>query len=87
MLKYPNKDPSANEMLVKYTIWKDIKVYSTWFDPFENDREIFEEIISGKVNIPRSPITNHKMNVYLSIALEAEKRFKNIYVDTNDIRS
>lgn len=86
MLKYPNQDPSANEMLVKYTIWKDIKVYSTWFDSLENDKEIFDEIISGKFNIPRSPVTNHRLNVYLSIALEAEKRFKSVYVSTNDIR-
>lgn len=86
MLKYPNQDPSANEMLVKYTIWKDIKVYSTWFDPLEKDKQLFDEIIAGKVNIPRSPVTNHRLNVYLSIALEAEKRFKSIYVDTNEVR-
>ena len=86
MLKYPNQNPSANEMLVKYTIWKDIKVYSTLFGPLEDDKAMFDEIIQGKVNVPRTAITNHKLNVYLSIALEAERRLKTVYVDTNDIR-
>lgn len=86
MLKYPNVDPSANELLIKYTIWKDIKVFSTFFDRLEEKWELLEDIEVGKVQIPRTPLVNHKMNVYLSIALEAERRFKQTYVETNDVR-
>jgi hypothetical protein len=51
-LKYPNIDPSANEMLVKYTIWKDIKVFSTFFHEFEKKKETFSQIQEGIIPIP-----------------------------------
>lgn len=86
MLKYPNFDPSVNEMLVKYTIWKDLKVYSCFFDRLEKNAELFEDMRDGLDKIPRSEVTNHSMNVYVSIAIEAERRFKKIYVNTDDIR-
>jgi hypothetical protein len=49
VLRYPNKDPSANELLVKHTIWKDIQVSSCFFNRLEQEKELFEEMIDGKL--------------------------------------
>lgn len=86
VLEYPDKDPSVNEMLVKYTIWKDIKVFSTFFNQLEKKKNVLEDMENGKVQIARTPVHDHKMNVYLSIALEAERVFKQTYVNTDEIR-
>lgn len=82
MLKYPHKDPPASHMLVKYTIWKDIEVFSTFIDKINKTPELLGKIKQGKEQVPRSLIHNHQINVYISLALEVENRLKSIYVWT-----
>ena len=82
MLKYPNKDPPANRMLVDYTIWKDIRVYCVFANRFLDFPDLVDDIIVGKVNMPRAELHRHKLNKYISIALEVEDRYKRIFVKT-----
>ena len=81
MLKYPNKDPSANHMLVKYTIWKDIEVVSTFIERLQKNPELYADILAGKHEVPHTEIHNHRHNLYISIALEVERRLKKTYVE------
>lgn len=81
MIKYPDSDVSANEMLTDYTIWQDIDVYSTFLNNIDRRPAFRKALINGEHGVPRSRITNHKTGLYISIALEAEKRMKSIFVD------
>jgi len=81
MLKYPNKDPAANHMLTKYTIWKDIDVSTTFLSLLESNPELLKDIKNGNEQIPESQVHNQKMSVYVSIALEAERALKHVFVD------
>lgn len=77
--KFPKETPPADELLLEYTIWKDIKAYTTFRSKMTPDFEA--KIESGEVQVPRSPIDNHLLTNYASIALEAERVLQKIYVD------
>ena len=80
MLVYPKKDPSVNEMLVNYTIWKDIEVDCSWMHRIEKNTKLKNSIISGESKVPKTKVDNHKASLYISVALETERRLKNVFV-------
>lgn len=77
--KLPLQTPPADELLLEYTIWKDIKAYTTFRSLFTP--EMKKKIISGEMQVPRSQIDDHNITTYASIALEAERVLRNVYVD------
>ena len=81
MLVYPDKDVSANEMLVDYTIWKDIDVYSTFLNNIDRRPGFKKSLLNGEYAFPRTRITNHKTSLSVSIALEVERRLKAVLID------
>lgn len=81
MKAYPKKDPDAVEMLMEYTIWPEIKIYSTFLEKINYDPELKENIIKGKEQVPRCQIQNHRLTAFISVALEAERVLKHVYVN------
>ena len=76
MKKYPKENPDALSMLIDYTIWTDLHLYSV-------SHTHFYQPIDG--NLPKqhfkpSEISNTKLNTKLNLALEAERALKNVYV-------
>ena len=78
---YPWKDPDASEMLMEYTIWPDIKVYSTFLEKINFNEDLKKDIKKGKIQVPRCQPTNMRLTTYISIALEAERVLKKVYVN------
>jgi DnaJ domain len=81
---YPKKAPSATDMLLDYTIYKDLRFYSTFLTKFTP--ELKSSVEKGEVQVPRSSIEDHKTSDLVTLALEAERVLKNIYVDITQVR-
>lgn len=77
--KFPLKTPPADDILLDYTIWKDIKAYTTFRSLLTP--EMRKKICSGEMQVPRSQIDDHSITNYATIALEAERVLKNVYVE------
>jgi hypothetical protein len=77
--QFPKDPPPADELLLDYTIWKDIKTYTTFRSKMTPEFKV--KLGSGEVQVPRSPIDDHMLTVYASIALEAERVLRKVYVD------
>jgi len=80
MKKYPmHKAPPAMEILLDYTIWKDIKAYSTFLSKLTP--EMKKKIELGQMQVPRSQLDFHRVPSQASVALEAERVLKNVFID------
>ena len=77
--KFPLETPPADDILLDYTIWKDIKAYTTFRSLITP--EMKKKIINGEMQVPRSQIDDHSITTYASIALEAERVLRNVYVE------
>jgi hypothetical protein len=80
MKKYPLQDPSPTDMLLNYTIYPDIKLYSTFLYKLK-DPKFRDGVQTGKRQIPRNRLTYIQPNKYLTISLEAERVLKHVYID------
>lgn len=80
MLKYPVIAPGSCDILLHYTIWKDIEVFSTFMNQLVVP-EFKDKIVKGEMQVPRSPVDCHQPNTLASIALEAERVLKKTYVN------
>lgn len=76
MKKYPRVNPDATSMLVDYTIWNDLKLYSIHPDYYYQHADT----TLGRKYFKPSPIFNLRLNTKLNLALEAERVLKNVYV-------
>lgn len=77
MKKYPRRNPNANSMLADYTIWSDLKIYSVPYTYFHGEDE---QLCRTTKNFEKNRIWNAKINTYLTLALESERVFKNVFV-------
>lgn len=84
MKVYPKTAPSATEMLLDYTIYKDLRFYTTFLTKFTP--ELKASVEKGEVQVPRSPIEDHKTSDLVTLALEAERVLKNVYVDITQVK-
>lgn len=79
MKRYPRKNPNAITMLTDYTIWNDLVMFSVPFTYFHGDEE---ELTRSSTKFEKNRLHNLKINTMLTLALEAERVFKNIFVKT-----
>ena len=77
ILKYPKPAPQTFEMLMDYTIWKDIKVY---FLP-DLDLDSYVTVSKAKSEMPRCQIDNIRESEYITFALEAERAMSHVLID------
>jgi len=77
MKKYPRRNPTATNMLVDYTVWNDVKTYHVPCGYFHGEEE---ELTHNTYDFEKSRIYNTKMNTKLTLALETERIYKNVYV-------
>ena len=84
MKVYPQRAPSATEMLLDYTIYKDVKFYTTFLTKFTP--ELKTAVEKGEAEVPRCPIEDHKTSDLVTLALEAERVLKNVFVDVTQVK-
>jgi len=77
MKKYPRRNPNATNMLVDYTIWNDVKVYHVPPVFFHGEDE---DVTLNSYDFEKHRLYNTKMNTKLTLALEIERAYKNVYV-------
>ena len=81
MKKYSILDePNAISTLIDYTIYPDIKIYTVPSTYFYDNQSDLKTLISTN-SFEKNKLRDLKVNTAISYSLEAERCFKNIYVN------
>lgn len=80
MKKYPtSEEPGAEALLVDYTIYPDIKLYSVPHH-FFYDQHTDPAQFTASHSFEKTKLRNVKLNTAISLSLEAERMLKNTFV-------
>ena len=70
MKKYPRRNPNAISMLVDYTIWNDLKIYSVPYTYFHGEDS---DLCRFSKKFEKNRLFNCKINTMMTLALESER--------------
>lgn len=86
MKVYPREPPTAVDMVLNWSIYPDLKIYSTFLNPIVKDPILKSDLAKGKIEVPRVPLHFIKPNTLLTVSLECERVLKHIYIDIEELK-
>lgn len=78
ILNHAKETPHAMDLLLDYTIWKDIKVY---FSTSSNLKNESPPAARRQLDLNRVRIDNVRLSEMITFAVEAERAFQHVFVD------
>jgi len=84
--KYPLIEPSSTDMLLNYTIFPEIKIYSTFLHYYYDSPKLRDKVKKGSAQVPRTKLNYIKPNTLLTVSLEVERILQHIYIDVNTLK-